>query len=134
MAALTVDGVLTVQCTNSTVNADTSYDFARSYLIPNIHQYDGIAPNSVVVLDNCSIHHVSEMADLFEQAGRMVIFLSPCSPDFDPIESAFSFVKSYLKKHDIIIAGMSDVTPLIKDAFDNITSELAQSWIKYRGC
>ena len=130
MAALTVNGILAVQCTKNTVDADIFYDFVRSCLIPNMYQYDGIAPKSVVVLDNCSIHHVFEVKDLFEQAGIMVIFLPPYSPDFNPIESTFSFVKSYLKKHDSIIAAMSDPTPLIKDAFDIITSELAQSWIK----
>ena len=62
----------------------------------------------------------------------MIIFLPPYSPDFNPIESesVFSFVKSNLKKHDSIIAKMNDLTPLIKAAFDAITSELALSWIK----
>jgi len=46
------------------------------------------------------------------------------------IESAFSFVKSYLKRHDGIVSAMRDLTPLIKDAFDIITNELAQSWIE----
>ena len=114
----------------NTVDADIFYDFVRSCLIPNMYQYDGIAPKSVVALDNCSIHHVFEVKDLFEQAGIMVIVLPPYNPDFNSIESTFSFVKSYLKKHDSIIAAMSDPTPLIKDVFDIITSELAQSWIK----
>lgn len=130
IAALTVDGIIAVQCTKNTVDANTFYDFVSGSLIPNMHQYDGIAPKSVVVLDNCSIHHVFEVTDIFEQAGIMVIFLPPYSPDFNPIESTFSFVKSYLKKHDSIITAMDDPTPLIKNAFEIITSELAQSWIK----
>ena len=74
MAALTVDGIIAVQCTKNTVDASIFYDFVRSCLIPNMHQYDGIAFKSVVVLDNCSIHIVFEVKDLFEQAGIMVIF------------------------------------------------------------
>jgi len=130
MAALTVDGIIAVQCTKNTVDASIFYDFVRSCLIPNMHQYDGIAFKSVVVLDNCSIHIVFEVKDLFEQAGIMVIFLPLYGPDLNPIESTFSFIKSYLKKHDSIIAAMSDPTPLIKDAFEIITSKFAESWIK----
>ena len=130
IAAMTVDGIIALQCTKNSVDADVFYDFVRSHLIPNMHQYDGVAPRSVVVLDNCSIHHVSEVADLFQLAGVMVIFLPPYSPDYNPIESAFGFVKSYLKKHDGIITAMRDLRPLLKDAFDTITTELAQSWIE----
>ena len=129
IAALTVDGIISVQYTKNNVDANVFYDFVTCHLIPNMHQYDGIAPKSVVILDNCSIHHVTEITDLFEKAGIMVIYLPPYSPDFNPIESAFSFVKGYLKKHDSIITAMTDPTPLIKDAFDVITSELALSWI-----
>jgi len=96
-----------------------------------MHQCDETGSKSVVVLDNCSIHHVSKVNDLFEQAGIVVIFLPSYSPDFNVIESTFSFVKCYLKKHGSIIAAMSDLTPLIKATFDAITtSELALSWIK----
>lgn len=129
IAALTVNGIIAVQFTKENVDGNVFYDFVRSCLIPNMHQYDGIAPKSIVVLDNCSIHHVFEVTELFQQVGIMVIYLPPYSPDFNPIESTFSYVKSYLKKHDGIIAAMRDHTALIKDAFDNITSELAQSWI-----
>lgn len=129
IAALTVNGIIAVQFTKDNVDGNVFYDFVRSCLIPNMHQYDGITPKSIVVLDNCSIHHVFEVTELFQQVGIMVIYLPPYSPDFNPIESTFSYVKGYLKKHDGIIAAMRDHTALIKDAFDNITSELAQSWI-----
>ena len=58
----------------SSVNSDTFYDFVRGSLIPNMHPYDGIAPKSVAIMDNCSIHAVT---DLFQAAGVMVVFLPP---------------------------------------------------------
>ena len=53
VAALTVDGIIALKCTMNSVDANVFYDFVRSHLIPNMHPYDGVAPRSVVVLDNC---------------------------------------------------------------------------------
>ena len=38
-----------------------------------MHQYDGAASKSVVVLDNCSFHHAIEVMDLFEQTNIVPI-------------------------------------------------------------
>ena len=68
ITVLTVDGGLTVLCNKSVVNADTLYNFSRSYLVSNIH------PTQL-----CCLTNVSEVTDLFEQAGIMVILLLPYS-------------------------------------------------------
>ena len=47
---------------------------------------------SVLVMDNASIHHHHELIDLVESGGAWVIFLPPYSPDFTPIEEAFSAI------------------------------------------
>jgi len=38
--------------------------------------------------------------DLLHNAGILVLFLPPYSPVLNPAEEAFSYIKSYLKKHD----------------------------------
>jgi len=53
--------------------------------------------HSVVVMDNCSIHHISEIVQMIEEVGAIVHFLPPYSPDLMPIEMAFSKVKTSLK-------------------------------------
>ena len=77
VAALTVDGIIALKCTINSVDANVFYDFVRSHLIPNMHPYYGVAPRSVVVLDNCSIHHISEVVDLFQRSGVLVRFTVP---------------------------------------------------------
>ena len=94
-----------------------------------MHPYDGVAPKSILIMDNCSIHHVQDVLDLLQSCGILVVFLPPYSPDFTPIESAFSFVKQYLKKHDEVLQAMTNPIPLIQSAFDSITPILASSWI-----
>ena len=56
---------------------------------------------SILILDNCSIHHVQEVKDLLEAAGILLIFLPPYSPDYNPPEELFSYIKYYLKDHDL---------------------------------
>ena len=78
-----------------------------------MHPYDGSAPRSVALMDNCSIHHVDAVTDLLEAAGIKVLFLPPYSPDYNPIELAFSSVKYYLKEHHVVMQAMQDTIPLI---------------------
>lgn len=47
-------------------------------------------PNSVLVLDNCAIHTSQAVRDAIEDAGCILEFLPPYSPDFNPIEESFS--------------------------------------------
>ena len=49
-------GMVATELRTGTVNSDAFYDFVRVSLIPNMHPYYGIAPKSVAIMDNCSIH------------------------------------------------------------------------------
>ncbi len=51
----------------------------------------------VVVMDNLSAHKAERVRDLIEGEGCELIYLPPYSPDFNPIEGAFSKLKSYLR-------------------------------------
>ena len=133
ISALSSSGMVTTEFRTGSVNSDAFYDFVRGSLIPNMHPYDGIAPKSVAIMDNCSIHHIPAISDLFSSAGILLIFLPPYSPDYNPIELAFSSVKYFLKQHDIVMQAMQDPIPLIKCAFDQISVDMCNSWITYCG-
>ena len=127
IAAISTDGFLGADFTTGSVNRETFYDFVRGTLIPEMLPFDGINSKSIAVMDNCSIHHVQEVSDLFTDAGVMLVYLPPYSPDMNPIELAFSYIKGYLKKHEDIMSPIS----IIKDAFQSITVEMCDSWIKH---
>jgi transposase len=80
VAIISVNGLLDVFVTKGTVDGDKFQDFTRKYLLPQLMPYNGINPHSIVVLDNCSIHHVQGIVTTIEQAGAMVHFLPPYSP------------------------------------------------------
>ena len=95
--------------------------------------YNGTNPHSVLILDNCSVHHIHEVKDLLHQAGIVVLYLPPYSPDLNPIEEAFNYVKSYLRKHDPILQSGVPIPTIIKAAFESITHDQCNAWITDSG-
>ena len=73
-AALCNDGVLAVTNTTETINADT-YDFVRWELLPRMNPLDGSSSKSIAVMDNCAVHHVLIVEDLFAQAGVLLLWV-----------------------------------------------------------
>ena len=57
------------------------------------------AKHSVLVMDNTRIHHNDDLVAAVEEIGGRVLYLPPYSPDFNPIETAFSALKSWLKRY-----------------------------------
>ena len=51
----------------------------------------------VVVMDNLSAHKGERVRELIEERGCELVYLPPYSPDFNPIEQAFSKVKGLLR-------------------------------------
>ena len=129
IAALSSEGIVAVESHTGSTNADNFADFVRGSLIPQLHSYDGESPRSVVIMDNCTIHHTHAVLDLFTEAGIVVIFLPPYLPDLNPVEETFSYIKYYLKQNHELLEVLLDPTPVIKAAFDSVTPQLAGSWI-----
>ena len=125
MAAFSSSGVVAVDLTTTTVKTETFFDYARGSLIPNM------LPQSIVIMDTFSVHHTREVVDLFSQAGILVMLLPPYSPNLNPAEEAFSYVKAYLRKHDTLLQALTNPTNVILSAFASISEEHCKSWIKH---
>ena len=57
-----------------------------------------LRPGQVVVMDNLGAHRSGRVRDLVEGRGCELLFLPAYSPDFSPIEEAFSKIKALLRK------------------------------------
>lgn len=66
--------------------------YAETILAPTLNEGD------IVILDNLPAHKVSGARAAIEARGASMLFLPPYSPDFNPIEQAFSKIKSILRK------------------------------------
>jgi hypothetical protein len=74
-------------------------DYVHYVQVPILGSFTDREPNSVVVMDNASIHHDPRITDLIQNAGAVCIYLPPYSPDFNPIELVFGWVKLHMKRH-----------------------------------
>ena len=63
---------------------------------------EALAPSlragQVVVMDNLTAHKGERVKELIEERGCELVYLPPYSPDFNPIEQAFSKLKALLRK------------------------------------
>ena len=131
LAAISSDGLIDFEMIDGTSNANIFFDFAMGSLIPNMQPFPN--KNSILILDNCSIHHVDYIKDAFQSAGILVLYLPPYSPDLNPIEKVFSSVKYYLKDHDEVIQVANNFKKVFSSAFEAITAEQCNSWINKSG-
>lgn len=111
-------------------------------------------PRSILVCDNCAIHHDEEIRQIVEVecgntpssqfilpliphtflVGAKLCYVPPYSPDFNPIEQAFSSMKSWLKRHTPARHVEPETRPwLIHQALMSITPGDAQGWIMNSG-
>lgn len=59
IAAICTEGLVGVEFTTGSVNGEKLFDFIHSTLIPEMLLFDGSSPKSVVIMDNCSVHHIT---------------------------------------------------------------------------
>ena len=132
---MSTSGVLDCKVVRGKVDADVFYDFIHAHIttIPKLMPFNGINPNSVVILDNCAIHHAEEIAAAIESVGALMLYLPPYSPDFMPIEELFSKVKSSMKALESEHQTGIDLEPIILAPFSTVTDEDCQQWISNAG-
>jgi transposase len=54
--------------------------------------------NKYLIMDNCSSHNNEDVKNLLEENNVKYIFLPPYSPEYNPIELAWSKFKQFIKK------------------------------------
>ena len=86
--------------------------------------------NSVIVMDNARIHHDNELIELLEGLGCRVVFLPPYSPDFNPIETAFSTIKSWIRCNRDFMEACNDPIYALLVACSQITPQMAKSYFE----
>ena len=78
-------------------------------------------PGDVVIMDNLSSHKRASVRERIEAAGATLRFLPPYSPDFNPIEKAFSRLKAMLRKAgERTVKGLWDLIGKLVDIFQPV--------------
>ena len=74
------------------MNAAAFLAYVEQVLVPTLDAGD------IVVMDNLPAHKPAGVRRAIEATGALLLYLPPYSPDFNPIEMAFSKLKAILKK------------------------------------
>ena len=90
-----------------------------------------LQPGQIVVLDNLSVHKADSIREAIEATGCALLFLPPYSPDFTPIEQAFSKVKAILR--GLGVRARDALVEAIRLAVDAITPDDASAWFAHAG-
>jgi transposase len=91
VAALSPDGLQTPWMIAGAIDTETfAWDITHQ-LAPTL------GPGQIIVLDNVSAHTAASIRGAIEARGCSLLFLPPYSPDFTPIEQAFSKLKAIVR-------------------------------------
>ena len=92
VAAIRVDGVTAPYVVDGAMDGAAFLAYVVSVLAPTLKKGD------IVFMDNVRTHKISGVAEALQAAGATLRFLPAYSPDFNPIENAYSKIKSGLRK------------------------------------
>ncbi len=93
------------------MNAEIFAIYVETQLAPTL------APRDIVILDNVAFHKGPQIEEIVTARGACLLFLPAYSPDLNPIEMAFSKLKTLLRKHaartfDAITEALGDICEL----------------------
>jgi transposase len=97
LPAYTQESVLLSRVFQGTTDSNVYEDFIEQ-LLHHCGRWSEREPNSVLIMDNASIHHSDRIKQMCFDAGAKLVYLSPYSPDHNPIEEFFAELKAFIKK------------------------------------
>ncbi|MGK7955133.1 MAG: IS630 family transposase [Crocosphaera sp.] len=123
ISALSLEKVLTSSNIYGAVDGTTFEAFIVKKLVPELWE------NACVVLDNARIHLGEMVKEAIEQKGAKLIYLSPYSPEFSPIENFWSKVKAILRK--LKARTYKDLIDGIVEAMAKVTQQDIRNWFTH---
>jgi transposase len=90
-----------------------------------------LKPGDIVIMDNLPAHKIAGVRQAIEAAGARLYYLPPYSPDFNPIEMAFSKLKALLRK--AAARTVTDLWTTIAQCLDQFRPDECNSYFKAAG-
>jgi len=123
IGAISASKVLAVMTMDASMDAAAFEVYIAKCLVPQLWQ------GAVVVMDNLPAHKVEAIAPLIEAVGATVLYLSPYSPEFNPIEHWWSQLKAFLRQFSPTTSNRVDT--LIATAMDLIDPQHLRNWFAH---
>jgi len=92
VGGLTLSGMCAPMVLDGPMDGEAFLAWCEQMLCPLLR------PGDIVVMDNLPAHKVAGVREAIEAVDAILLYLPPYSPDFNPIEKAFSKLKALLRK------------------------------------
>lgn len=124
-AGLRLDGIAAPMLLDGPMHGTAFRAYVENVLGPELSLGD------IVVMDNLPAHKVSGVREAIESTGARLMYLPPYSPDFNPIEMAFSKLKALLRK--AAARTVNDLWDAIAQAIEAFTPQECQNYFAAAG-
>lgn len=125
ITAMTYQGLGESLIFDGAANTEIFEMYIQKILAPSLH------PGQILVMDNLSIHKGAKVRKAIEEQGCQLLFLPAYSPDFSPIEEAFSKIKSVLRQKGA--RTREALQESLKAALATISASDARGWFAHCG-
>jgi len=125
LASMTAEGMGPCLAVEGATTRIVFEAYIEKVLLPSLRH------GQVVVMDNLSAHKGERVRELVESAGCELLYLPPYSPDFSPIEEAFSKVKGLLRKAEA--RSRKALVEAMGKALDAVTARDARRFFEHCG-
>jgi transposase len=125
LGAMSAEGVLASMTVESPTDGDVFLAYLDEVLCPCLQ------PGQIVIADNLSAHKVDGVRERIEAVGATLLYLPPYSPDFNPIEPAWSKIKQHLRKTKA--RTLDRLEAAVAEALSTVTSHDARGWFRHCG-
>jgi transposase len=92
LSSMSMQGMGPSLAVEGATNREVFETYVELILAPTLQR------GQVVVMDNLTAHKGERVRELIEGQGCELVYLPPYSPDFNPIEEAFSKIKGLMRK------------------------------------
>jgi transposase len=92
LSSMTIEGMGPSLAVEGATTARVFETYVERVLAPSLR------PGQIVVMDNLGAHKPRRVRELIEGAGCELLYLPAYSPDYNPIEEAFSKIKNLLRR------------------------------------
>ncbi len=125
ITALTLAGIGPGLLLDEAIDRETFDGYIIHRVVPTL------MPGQIVVVDNLKVHYSDRARAAIEARGAQLWYLPPYSPDLNPIEEAFSKVKTFLRSAQP--RTLDDHSTAIWAALRTITPQDAAGWFAHAG-
>jgi transposase len=122
---MTSEGLLASMTIEGAANTEALLTYLDAVLCP------ALRPGQVVLMDNLRVHKAEAVRQRIETCGCRLVFLPRYSPDFNPIEGAFSKLKTFLRRVQARTRELLEAA--IGVGLRTITAQDARGWFHHCG-